>query len=300
MNIIEEIRNLDIGEVKENADIKKLNTYHVGGKALGLVYPDDVFGLIELLRFLKENDIKYKVLGRGSNVIFCNKNYDGIIIRLDKLDGLEIDGNEIRVGAGYSLVKLAAKMSRAGYSGLEFATGIPGSVGGSVFMNAGAYKSDMGYIIKSVKVITPDLKVEELSNYDMEFHYRTSFLQKNPGYICIEATMVLEKGNADEILQLIEERTKRRKESQPLEYPSAGSVYRNPTGMFAGELIEKIGLKGLKKGGAMVSNKHANFIINKDNASSKDIKDLIDYVKQRVMEEYNVELKVEQEFVNWE
>ena len=297
MNIIEEIRNLDIGEVKENADIKKLNTYHVGGKALGLVYPDDVFGLIELLRFLKENDIKYKVLGRGSNVIFCNKNYDGIIIRLDKLDGLEIDGNEIRVGAGYSLVKLAAKMSRAGYSGLEFATGIPGSVGGSVFMNAGAYKSDMGYIIKSVKVITPDLKVEELSNYDMEFHYRTSFLQKNPGYICIEATMVLEKGNADEILQLIEERTKRRKESQPLEYPSAGSVFRNPEGDYAGRLIEEAGFKGKMVGGAMVSEKHANFVINYDHATGADVKKLIKNIQKEVKDKFDVELQIEQEFI---
>ena len=297
MNIIEEIRNLDIGEVKENADIKKLNTYHVGGKALGLVYPDDVFGLIELLRFLKENDIKYKVLGRGSNVIFCNKNYDGIIIRLDKLDGLEIDGNEIRVGAGYSLVKLAAKMSRAGYSGLEFATGIPGSVGGSVFMNAGAYKSDMGYIIKSVKVITPDLKVEELSNYDMEFHYRTSFLQKNPGYICIEATMVLEKGNADEILQLIEERTKRRKESQPLEYPSAGSVFRNPEGDYAGRLIEEAGFKGKMVGGAMVSEKHANFVINYDHATGADVKKLIKNIQKDVKDKFDVELQIEQEFI---
>jgi UDP-N-acetylmuramate dehydrogenase len=296
MNIVEEIKKLDIGEVKENADIKKLTTFHVGGKALCLVYPEDVFGLIELLRFLKDNKIKHKVIGRGSNLIFTG-NYDGVLIRLDKLDELEVEGNEVRVGAGYSLVKLAAKMSRAGYSGLEFATGIPGSVGGSVFMNAGAYKSDMGYIIKSVKVITPDLKVEELTNYDMKFHYRSSFIQENPGYICIEATLILKKGNTDEIMQLIEERTERRKETQPLEYPSAGSVFRNPEGDFAGRLIEEAGFKGKMVGGAMVSKKHANFVINYDHATGKDVKELITDIQKEVKDKFGVELKIEQEIV---
>lgn len=297
MNIIEDIKNLNIGKVLENIDIKEYTTYHIGGKALGMVFPNDVYCLIKLLEYLKSNNIKYKVIGRGSNLIFSSEPYNGILIKLDKFDNLKIKGNEITVGAGFQLIKLATRLSRIGYSGIEFATGIPGSVGGAVFMNAGAYKSDMGYIVKSVKVLTPDLRVKELTNYDMHFHYRTSFIQKNPEYICLEATLILSKGNADEIMQLIADRKKRRVESQPLEYPSAGSVFRNPEGDYAGRLIEEIGYKGKKIGGAMVSEKHANFIINYDNATGEDVKQLIKEIKDKVKEKYNIELKVEQEFV---
>ena len=295
--MIEEIKKLNIGSVLENVDIKEYTTYHVGGKALGMVFPNDVYCLIKLLEYLKNNNIKYKVIGRGSNLIFSSNTYNGILINLDKFDNLEIKGNEITVGAGFQLIKLATRLSRIGYTGIEFATGIPGSVGGAVFMNAGAYKSDMGYIVKSVKVLTPDLKVKELTNYDMHFHYRTSFIQKNPDYICLEATLILSRGNADEIMQLIADRKKRRVESQPLEYPSAGSVFRNPEGDYAGRLIEEIGYKGKQIGGAMVSTKHANFIINYNNATGEDVKELINEIKDKVKEKYNIDLKVEQEFV---
>ena len=223
MNIVEELKKLNIGEVLENVSLKKYTTYHIGGHAVALVYPNDVYGLIELIKFLRNNNIKYKVIGRGSNLIFSSELYDGVLIKLDKFDKLEIKENEIVVGSGYQLIKLATKLSRIGYTGIEFATGIPGSVGGAVFMNAGAYKSDMGYIVKCVKVLTPNLKIAELTNYDLNFHYRSSFLQSNPGYICLEATIILKKGNPEEIMQLIEDRKKRRIETQPLEYPSAGS-----------------------------------------------------------------------------
>lgn len=297
MNIIEELKKIEGCTVLENIDIKSYTTYHVGGTARALVYPEDVESLINLIKFLKTNNIKYKVIGRGSNLIFGSGLYDGVLIKLDKFDKLEIEGNEITVGAGFQLIKLATRLSRIGYTGIEFATGIPGSVGGAVFMNAGAYKSDMGYIIKSVKVLTPDLKIKELTNYDMHFHYRTSFIQKHPGYICIEATIILQKGNSEEIMQLISDRKKRRVESQPLEYPSAGSVFRNPEGDYAGRLIEEIGYKGKIHGGAMVSTKHANFIINYNNATGEDVKELINDIKDKVKEKYGIELKVEQEFV---
>lgn len=297
MNIVEEIKKLNIGEVLEYVDLKKYTTYRVGGKALAMVFPEDEYGLIELIRLLNNNYIKYKVIGRGSNLIFSSELYDGVLIKLDKLNNLEIKGNEIVVGAGYQLIKLSTRLSRMGYTGIEFATGIPGSLGGAIFMNAGAYKSDMGYIVKCVKVLTPDLKIKELTNYDLNFHYRSSFLQKNPGYICLEVTLILKKGNTDEIIQLIEDRKKRRVESQPLEYPSAGSVFRNPEGDYAGRLIEEIGYKGKQIGGAMVSTKHANFIINYDHATGEDIKKLIMEIKNSVKEKYGIELKVEQEFV---
>jgi len=194
--------------------------------------------------------------------------------------------------------KLALRVSRLGLTGLEFATGIPGTVGGAVYMNAGAYKTDIGYILTSIKVITPDLKVKTMYNKDLDFHYRTSFLQKNKDYICIEATLTLAKGDSDEIMELIEERKKRRIESQPLEYPSAGSVFRNPEGDFAGRLVEELGYKGKTIGGAKVSEKHANFIINNGNATGEEIKELINEIKDKVKEKYNIDLKVEQEFID--
>ena len=183
------------------------------------------------------------------------------------------------------------------YTGMEFATGIPGTVGGAVFMNAGAYKSDIGYILKSVKVLNPRYRVVEMTNFEMDFHYRTSFLQKHPDYICLEATFLLKKGNSEEIMQLIEDRKKRRMETQPLEFPSAGSVFRNPEGDYAGRLIEEIGYKGHSIGDALVSEKHANFIINKGHAKGEDIKKLILDIQEKVKEKYGVELKIEQEFV---
>ncbi len=297
MNIIDEIKKFNFGEVLENVDISKYTTYNVGGHALAMIFPKDIYSLIELMKFINHYHIKYKVIGRGSNLIFSSELYDGILIKLDHFDELEINGNEITVGAGFQLIKLATRLSRIGYTGIEFATGIPGSVGGAIFMNAGAYKSDMGYIVKSVKVLTPELKVVELTNYDLDFHYRTSFLQKNPGYICLQATLILKKGDPDEIMQLIDDRKKRRIASQPLEYPSAGSVFRNPEGDFAGRLIEEAGYKGKRIGGAMVSTKHANFVINFDHATGEDIKKLILEIKQVVKEKYNIDLKIEQEFV---
>ena len=291
-----DIKKLNIGEVIENANLRNYTTYKIDGIAFGVCYPSSISNLISLLKFLNKKKIKYKVIGRGSNLIFKN-GYDGILIRLDKIDHLEINGNEIKVGAGYSLMKLALKLSRLGYTGLEFASGIPGSIGGAVFMNAGAYKSDMGYIVKSVKVLTPRYEIVELSNAYMNFHYRESFLQSHRDYICLEATLVLKRANADEILQLIEDRRVRRMETQPLEYPSAGSVFRNPADDYAGRLIEESGLKGYNIGDAKVSDKHANFIINTGAATGTDIVNLIDKIKSTVKEKYDIDLKVEQEIV---
>lgn len=294
---VKEIKNLKVGEVIENVDIKKYTTYKAGGKATLLVKPKDVDKLIVLLKYLKENNIKHKILGNGSNLVFSDSLYDGVLIKLDKLDNIEINGTKITVGAGYNLIKLAMKTANLSLTGLEFAAGIPGTVGGAVFMNAGAYQSDMGYFVKEVKVLTPDYKIKKLSNKEMDFHYRTSFLQRNRDYICLEATLVLRKGTKEAILEVIRDRKERRMASQPLEYPSAGSVFRNPEGMFAGKLIEDIGYKGKRIGDAMVSTKHANFIVNMGKASGDDIKKLILEIKDKVKEEYNVELKVEQEFV---
>ena len=297
MSIVSDIKKLGVGKVIDKPMLKDYTTYKVGGEAICLVSPFDEESLVKLLCYLKEKNIKYKVLGNGSNVIFDDTKYDLVIIKLDNFNQLKIINNKIIVGAGYPLNKLALRLSRLGFTGMEFACGIPGTVGGAVFMNAGAYKSDMGYIVSSIKVLTDDYKIKVMQNKELNFHYRSSFLQSHKNYICLEATIHLIKGNADEILELINERKKRRLETQPLEYPSAGSVFRNPKDDYAGRLIEEIGYKGHSIGGAKVSEKHANFIINTGNAKGEDIKKLINEIQDKVKEKYNIELKVEQEFV---
>lgn len=294
---IDDIKKLKIGKVIENIDLKKYTTYKAGGIGRVLVIPKDIESLQKLFNYINKNNIKYKMLGLGSNLIFGDDIYEGILIKLDEFNDVNINGTTIRVGAGYSLIKLSLLAARNDLAGLEFASGIPGTVGGAIYMNAGAYKSDMGYIVKEIKVLTPDNEIITMSNKELDFHYRTSFLQKNPGYICLEATLNLYKGDRNAILDVIRDRKKRRMETQPLEFPSAGSVFRNPPDDFAGRLIEELGYKGKKIGGAMVSTKHANFIINVGNAKGNDIKKLILEIQKKVKEKYDIELKVEQEFV---
>ncbi len=294
---IDDIKKLKIGKVIENIDLKKYTTYKAGGIGRVLVIPKDIESLQKLFNYINKNNIKYKMLGLGSNLIFGDDIYEGILIKLDEFNDVNISGTTIRVGAGYSLIKLSLLAARNDLAGLEFASGIPGTVGGAIYMNAGAYKSDMGYIVKEIKVLTPDNEIITMSNKELDFHYRTSFLQKNPGYICLEATLNLYKGDRNAILDVIRDRKKRRMETQPLEFPSAGSVFRNPPDDFAGRLIEELGYKGKKIGGAMVSTKHANFIINVGNAKGNDIKKLILEIQEKVKEKYDIELKVEQEFV---
>lgn len=293
----ESLKQLKVGTVLENVDLKDYTTYKLKGRARFLVIPDNLELLKKLITYLNDNNITYKIIGGGSNLIFKEEVYEGVLISLKKFDKLEIIDNQIKVGSGYNLMKMALKASKLGLTGLEFATGIPGTVGGAIFNNAGAYQSDMGYVILEATVLTPSLEIKTLKNRQMNFHYRTSFFKENPGYIILEAKMLLKKGKKEDIMNLILDRKKRRIESQPLEYPSAGSVFRNPSNVPAGKLIEDAGLKGLKVGDATVSLKHANFIINKNNATGKDIIKLIEKVQDEVYKKYNIKLILEQEIV---
>lgn len=295
--MITKLEELNIGQIILNPTMKSYTTYKTGGQAKTLIYPENIEKLKILIQYLKSENILYKVIGAGSNLIFTDDFYDGVIIHLKNFQDLDIKGTKVIVGAGYSLMRLSLKLSKAGYTGLEFASGIPGTIGGAVFMNAGAYGSDMGYITEKVVALTPSLEIITLSNEELDFHYRTSFFKKNPNYIILKATLNLAYGNAEVSMDMISDRKRRRMESQPLEYPSAGSVFRNPEGLSAWKLIEDAGLKGKKIGGAMISLKHANFIVNDGNATSKDIKELISLVKNEVYEKFNVELKEEQEYV---
>ena len=298
--VVEEIRKAKIGKMLLDEPLSNHTTFQTGGQALVMVYPKDIPSLIKLLTIIKKYNLKYFILGNGSNVIINDTLYNGIVIKLDEFNNLVVDDAKIKVGAGYNLIKLALKVSRMGLTGMEFATGIPGTIGGAIYMNAGAYKSDMGYIVSEIKVLDEHLCIKTIYNKDLHFHYRTSFLKEHGHLICLEATIILKHGRISEIEEVIEERKRRRLMSQPLEYPSAGSVFRNPDGLYAGELIEKCMLKGKQIGGAMVSEKHANFIINVGGASSHDIKQLVDFIKNDVKQKFGVELITEQEFVNWE
>lgn len=293
----EELKEWTNIEIIQNVDLKNYTTFKVSCVAKYFAKPKDEQELCFLLDILQQKKMRYKVLGKGSNVVFVNPTFDGVIISLEHFGKMKIEENLITVGAGYSLMKLVLELAKEGYTGLEFASGIPGSVGGSLVNNAGAYGSSMSDVVESVKVLMPNHEVKVFTKNELNFCYRNSFLQYKQDYICLEVTFNLEKGNKDKIMETIKRRREKRIETQPLDFPSAGSVFRNPNGGFAWEYIAALGFKGKRIGGAEVSKKHANFIINVGNATGHDIENLILEIKEAVEKEYGISLIYEQEFV---
>ena len=279
---------------EENASLKKYNTYKIDAKCQFLVFPKNEEELLIILKKIKENNIKYLILGNGSNIILAKDYYDGIVIKLDNLNQITYNENIVTVGAGYSLIKLAIETSARGLDGLTFAAGIPGCVGASTAMNAGAYNTDMANVIEEVTVINEALEIEVLKKEKLNFTYRDSFLKQHPEYVVLATKFRLSYADPLELKKHITERRKKRLETQPLDMPNAGSVFRNPKDMYAGALIEELNLKGYSIGGAEVSTKHANFIINSGNATGQDIIALINKIKKDVKDNYNVDLKLEQ------
>ncbi|OLA93867.1 MAG: UDP-N-acetylenolpyruvoylglucosamine reductase [Mycoplasma sp. CAG:611_25_7] len=298
---LEEIINLleNDGDIKENVSLKTLTTLKVGGISKYVFYPKDVTSLKKALTLFKENNINYKIFGNGSNIIPSDKIYDGVIIKLSSLNNLKINDEVIEVEAGYSLMKLAKEVIKLGLSGLEWANGIPGTIGGAVYMNAGAYKQDMSFVLEKITALDENMNIVTLNKDELDFSYRHSRLMEE-NLICLSATLKLEKKDISLIEEVVNKRKEKRMETQPLEYPSAGSVFRNPFNDFAGRLVEECNLKGKQIGGAMISLKHANFIINKDNATGNDVLDLINLAKKEVKEKFNIELKQEQELFNFD
>lgn len=286
-------------DIKENVSFKTLTTYKTGGVCKYLISPFEVLALIELLKVLKENNIKFKIFGNGSNILASDKVYDGVIIRLDKFNKVKVDGDIVYAEAFVNLISLSLTCLNNNLTGFEWASGIPGTVGGACYMNAGAYLKSVSDVLISVTVLDENYNVLEIPLKDLEFGYRKSSLM-DKGYIILGAKFKLSKGCYDDILNLVAERRERRYKSQPLNYPSAGSVFRNPDGDYAGRLIEECNLKGYIKGGAKISDMHANFIVNYNNATSSDVKDLIELAKLKVHEKFNIDLKCEQELFNWE
>lgn len=281
-------------ELISDANLRRYNTYRLEVVAKYLVFPNTKEEFRDILKFLVDKKIKHVVLGNGSNVIFADDYYDGVVILLNKLNKVKIDDDMVVVDAGYSLQKLALEVSNLGLEGLEFATGIPGFIGASVAMNAGAYNNSLSEVVDSVLVITPDFEFVVMENKKLDFEYRSSLFKKKKGYYIVSVKLQLTKGDSGELLEKISKRRVKRIETQPLDMPSAGSVFRNPEFMYAGELIEKCGLKGYSVNDAKISLKHANFIVNNGRASGRDIIRLVDKIKKEVKEEFGVELVMEQ------
>ena len=297
--MIKDLQNF--GKVLESVSLKNYNTYKIGGLAKYLIHPSDKENLIALIKYLKENEIKFFVLGNGSNLIFSDNLYDGVIIKLDNLNKISFDGTKVIAEAGVMLPKVAIESINHGLKGLEWATGIPGTIGGSTVGNAGAYKSCMFDFIDSVTVLDENSEVKVLKKDDITYKYRHTNFKDNKNIIILDVVMNLEYGDKEGSLEKVKKRLEKRKETQPLDYPSAGSVFRNPEGDASGRIIEQeVGLKGKTIGGAKVSEKHANFIINIGNATGKDVKDLINLVHDEVLKKCGIDLIPEQEFVNWE
>lgn len=297
-DFIKFIEEKTLGNYKENVSFKTLTTYKTGGNARVVFYPSDVNCLKEALKFLKENNISFKVFGNGSNILASDDNYNGVIIKLTNLNKMKFEDGKIEVEAGYNFALLANTVTKKGYSGLDFACGIPASVGGAVYMNAGAYLSDVSNVLDKVTILDDNFEIKTLAKEDLDYSYRHSIFMSN-NWIILKAYFTVEKANAEEMTELINDRKKRRVESQPLEFPSAGSVFRNPEGMYAGKLIEDCNLKGYVHGGGEISSKHANFIVNRGNATSSDIKYLMDLARNEVLKKYKIKLHREQELFNF-
>lgn len=284
-----------ICECLENVDMEKYNTYRLVNHAKIMVFPSNVDELKKVVKLINKLNLKYFVIGNGSNIILPNY-YDGVIINLSKFNKYEIKDNTLYVDAGVMLNKVASEVSNMGYRGLDFATGIPGTIGGSIHGNAGCYGSSISEVLISVTVLDKD-KIREIKNKDLKFDYRYSIFKEKTDLIILSAKFRLEEANIKELKDLIKERTEKRVASQDLSHPSNGSVFRNPEGFAAGKLIDDLGLKGYSIGDAMISNKHANFIINNGKATTDDIIKLINKIKKDVKDHYDIELKLEQEII---
>jgi UDP-N-acetylmuramate dehydrogenase len=297
-DLADKLRELNIGSVKVNEPLANHTTMKIGGPADILIEPSSIDNLKIAVDTIKDSGIKWTVIGRGSNLLVSDNGIEGAVIKLGSgLDELVIEGTKVLAGGGLSLVNFAITISRKGLSGLEFAGGIPGSIGGAVYMNAGAHGSDISQILEKAYVLFEDGSLEWLSNEEMKFSYRTSVLQKERPGIVVAAVFQLKEGNREEIVAELQKNKDYRKETQPYNYPSCGSVFRNPLPNYAGNLIEKSGLKGHRIGGAQISELHANFIVNTGNAKAEDVLGLIQHVKDTVMELHGVKMETEVEII---
>ena len=277
--------------------MKKHTTFRIGGPAEIFVMPKTTEEVAKALEICRQEEIPYFVLGNGSNLLVSDQGYRGVIIQMDRnMEEVTVEGPEIRAAAGALLSSIAAAARRSSLAGFEFAGGIPGTLGGAVVMNAGAYGGEMKDVLKDVTVMTQDGEVRVIPAGELEMGYRTSIIKK-AGYLVLGATIVLKEGDPEEIRALMRELSEKRTSKQPLEFPSAGSTFKRPEGYFAGKLIMDSGLRGYQIGGARVSDKHCGFVINAGDATARDVVDLMEYVVKVVKEKYGVTLEPEVKFL---
>ena len=263
-------------------------TFRVGGEAECFVMVRTEEELTKLILHLNQIEEEYFILGNGSNLLVGDKGYRGVVLKLGgSMEEVSVEGNVVRAGAGALLSKVAAEAKNHGLSGMEFAAGIPGSIGGGVVMNAGAYGGEMKQVVVSVRTLDTEGQILLLDNETMEFGYRTSAI-KNRSVIVLEVTLRLTEGNPEEIGARMEELALLRRSKQPLEYPSAGSTFKRPEGYYAGKLIMEAGMRGYRIGGAQVSDKHCGFVVNTGRATAADVREVIEEVQQRVKERFHV------------
>ena len=279
-------------EIEFNADMKQNTSFKVGGTADVLLCPKEYSQLQETVRICNENNIPFIVLGNGSNILVRDGGIREVVIKLTSINFLEISQNKIKAGSGVSLKEVSDFALENSLTGFEFACGIPGSVGGAVFMNAGAYNGEIKNVITQAEVLDREGNIKTLDKEQLSFDYRKSNIMEQ-GYIVLSAVFTLEYGDKETIKSTIDDLTARREEKQPLEYPSAGSTFKRPKGYFAGKLIQDCELKGFTIGGAAVSEKHSGFVINKGNATAKDVLDVISHVQETVMQKFGVKLETE-------
>lgn len=284
-------------EYYDDKSFKDLTTLKMGGHIKHYCLPNTIDDLKEIINYLKYNKIPFKVIGNGSNLVCGSSEFDGVIINLSKLDNYEFNNEEIYVEAGVKAMYLSQQLAKLSLSGLEFASGIPGNIGGLVYMNAGAYKKSMADVVTSVLVLK-DNELVWLNSDELNFKYRHSIFGDHPHWVIVAAKLKLQKKDSQEILELMADRLERRKNSQPLDKCSAGSCFRNPDNGYAWELIDGIGYRGYKIGDVMVSEKHSNFIINNGEGTGEDYMNIAYEIMDKVKAKYGIKLVLEVEKFN--
>ncbi|MFA9423251.1 MAG: UDP-N-acetylmuramate dehydrogenase, partial [Sedimentibacter sp.] len=281
------------GVVLENEPLKNHTYFKIGGPARIFVEPEDTDDLKAVLELIKKHSVEWFIIGNGTNLLISDNGYNGAVVKIgEKFNYMSKKDNKVVVGAGMLLSVLAKYLARESLSGFEFASGIPGYLGGAIYMNAGAYGGEMKDVVKTVKCIDLNGELYEFTNEEMEFTYRHSKITDSD-LIVLEAELELPYGNRDEIMNVIKELNEKRTSKQPLNMPSAGSTFKRPESGYASKLIEDAGLKGLKYKGAMVSDKHSGFIVNWDNASCEDVLELMRIVISSVNDKFGVKLEAE-------
>lgn len=294
MNFYQKLADIiDEERVYQNEMMKAHTTFRVGGPADYFVCANCNAEIQNVIALCKEERVPYYILGNGSNLLVGDKGYRGVVIQIYKgMNDVQVQGEYIYAEAGALLSRIGNAALEAELTGFEFAAGIPGTIGGAVVMNAGAYGGEMKDVLESVKVLTPEGEILELSNEELELGYRTSIIAKKD-YVVLSAIIKLNYGDKEAIREKMNELKVQRTTKQPLEYPSAGSTFKRPTGYFAGKLIQDAGLRGFQVGGAQVSEKHCGFVINKGDATAADIVELMDKVSEIVKEQFGVDLEPE-------